>query len=180
MYFIEKNAAPFREGEVSPSLQTQGFPLPPQRDGSVFFSAAVATLRRSPFYMPATPIGHEFSRFSARRKMGAFATKQKLEEQATACDMPSTPKNREFLRFFAKQKMEPSRPSKNSKSKQQLATCPQRPLDMSFCGFPQGGKWERSRPSKNSKSKRQLATCPQRPSKSRRQIALPKEKLQIF
>ena len=46
--------APFWEGEVSPSLQTQGFPLPPQRDGP-FFSAAVATLRRSPFPMPATP-----------------------------------------------------------------------------------------------------------------------------
>ena len=170
MYFIEKNARPISGGGSLPLAPNPRFSATPSAGWLCFFPAAVATLRRSPFPMPATPINEsfyvflrskkwslcdqvktqrasgslrharnaqytEFLCFSARRKMGAFATKQKLEEQAPACDMPATPNIR------------------------------------SFCVFPQGGKCEPSRANKNSKSKRQLATCPQRPSKSKRQLA---------
>lgn len=89
----------FGRGKSPPRSKPKVFRYP-LSGMALFFSAAVATLRRKLFPMPATPIGHEFLRFSARRKMGAFATKQKLEEQAPACDMPATPIKREFLRFF--------------------------------------------------------------------------------
>ena len=101
-----------------PSLHSAGtrFPCPQRPSMRVFTffceakNGAFATKQKleeqaAACDMPATPIGHEFLRFSARRKMGAVATKQKLEEQAPACDMPATPIKEQATNCSSKRKI---------------------------------------------------------------------------
>ena len=119
--------APFREGEVSPSLQTQGFPLPPQRDGSVFFRRRRYT---PPETLPHARNAHQtrvFTFFLLCKKMEPLRPSKNSKSKRQLATCPQRPLDMSFCGFPQGGKWERSRPSKNSKSKRQLATCPQRP-----------------------------------------------------
>ena len=80
----------FFEGEVSPSLQTQGFPLPPQRDGSVFFPPPSLHSAGARFPCPQRPIYGVFVFFRKAENV-SLREQTKTRRASAACDMPAMP-----------------------------------------------------------------------------------------
>ena len=93
--------APFREGEVSPSLQTQGFPLPPQRDGSVFFPPPSLHSAGARFPCPQRPLDMSFCGFPQGGKWERSRPSKNSKSKRQLATCPQRPIYGVFV-FFRK------------------------------------------------------------------------------